>query len=201
MNRRPAYLEIDDLLCYVAEPNRERCQILLQENRRLFETTPGSTHNHQAWPGGYIDHITDGMNLAVHLYRFMESFGRPLPFTLSDALLIFFLHDLEKPWRIVVGADGAHNKPGLDTKEAFKKFREKQLEKYGIELTPAQHNALTYVEGEYKDYSSKRRVMNELAAFCHLVDTWCARGWYNYPLSGDEDPWDGAGRFRLASAA
>ncbi len=62
-------------------------------------------------------------------------------------------------------------------------------------VTAAQMNALTYIEGEYKDYSSERRVMNELSAFCHMIDTWSARGWYNYPkAAGDE--WPGAGRFR-----
>lgn len=66
-----------------------------------------------------------------------------------------FLHDLEKPWRIEVMEDGTvRNRPGLDTKEAFKKFREDKLEEYGLVLTASQRNGLTYVEGEIKDYSS-----------------------------------------------
>ena len=37
--------------------------------------------------------------------------------------------------------------------------------------------------------------MNELAAFCHKVDSWSARGWYDYPkATGDE--WTGATRVR-----
>lgn len=192
---QPTYFTIEDLICFIDKPQRGVCQQILSEHRSLFERTRGSTHNHQTWDGGYIDHITDGMNYAYHLYDFDASFGRPLPFSKSDALLVFFLHDLEKPWRIEVLADGTvRNRTGLDTKQAFKEFREQRLREYGLQLTPAQHNGLTYVEGEMGDYSSQRRVMNELAAFCHKVDVWSARGWYDYPKN--EDEWVGAKRVR-----
>jgi len=139
------------------------------------------------------------MNYAYHLYDFDTTFGRPLPFSKSDALLIIYLHDLEKPWRIEVMEDGTvRNRPGLDSKEAFKQFREDKLVEYGIVLTPAQLNGLTYVEGEIKDYSSTHRVMNELAAFCHKVDNWSARGWYAYPKSSN-DEWIGASRVRITT--
>lgn len=183
-----------DLIDY---PYRTACKSIYADCKELFETTPGSTHNHQTWMGGYIDHITDGMNYACCLYQLDSGIGRPLKFTLSDALLIFFLHDLEKPWRIKVSADGvASNRDDLSSKEAHKKFRELKLKEYGIELNSYLLNALTYVEGEIKDYSSERRVMNELAAFCHKVDVWSARGWYDYPKPKEEDEWVGAGRFR-----
>lgn len=190
------YLSIEDLVSLIDEPNRSICLKILEDHRKLFETTRGSTHNHQTWDGGYIDHITDGMNYARHLYTFDSGFGRSLPFSVSDALLIFFLHDLEKPWRILVDEEGkASNRVGIATKDEFRKFREDKLATYGLVLTPHQLNAFTYIEGEYKDYSSEYRAMNELAAFCHKVDTWCARGWYDYPKSKN-DEWDGAGRFR-----
>ena len=91
------YLPIEALIDLIDEPNRRICHAILTDNRALFEQARGSTHNHQTWDGGYIDHVTDGMNYARHLYAFVEAFGRPLPFSVSDALLVFFLHDLEKP--------------------------------------------------------------------------------------------------------
>lgn len=196
MGETPRYLTLDELIDLIDEPNRSACKRILDEHRPLFEKARGSTHNHQTWNGGYIDHITDGMNFGCCLYPFMASFGRPLPFSLSDALLVLFLHDLEKPWRIQINEDGSvSNREGLSTKEEFKAFREAKLVEYGISLKPEQLNGLTYVEGEYKDYSSKRRVMNELAAFCHMIDNWCARGWYDYPKA-KWDGWAGARRFR-----
>jgi hypothetical protein len=189
------YKRIERLLELIDEPARTVCLRILADNRALFERTQGSTHNHQVWVGGYIDHVTDGLNYARHLYAMTAALGRPLPFSLSDALLIFYLHDIEKPWRIQVHADGsAVNREGLDTKAAFKAFREAKLAEYGLTLTPAQLNGLTYVEGEMHDYSSTRRVMNELAAFCHMVDVWSARIGFARPKVDDE--WVGAGRFR-----
>jgi hypothetical protein len=191
------YFTIEELINFIDEPNRSACVKILNENRKAFEITRGSTHNHQTWTVGYIDHVTDCCNYAYHLYDFDASFGRPLPFSKSDAILIMFLHDLEKPWRIEVMEDGTvRNRPGLDTKEAFKKFREEKLEAYEIKLTDFQKNGLTYVEGEIKDYSSKRRVMNELAAFCHKVDVHSARIWYDYPKKFLDDEWFGAERVR-----
>jgi hypothetical protein len=191
------YKSITAMLELIDDPYRNGCKRIYADYKELFEATPGSTHNHQTWIGGYIDHVTDGMNYACCLYQLDLGIGRPLKFTLSDALLIFFLHDLEKPWRIKVDANGmASNRSDLASKEAHKKFRELKLKEYGIELTPYLLNALTYVEGEINDYSSERRVMNELAAFCHKVDVWSARGWYDYPKIREEDEWVGAGRFR-----
>lgn len=191
----PNYFSFEEIFDFVDEPNRSGCLELLKKNDVLFKAARGSTHNHQTWVGGWYDHTLECVNYAYYLYKFDESFGRPLPFSLSDAILIMFLHDLEKPWRIEVLEDGSvRNRPGLDTKEAFKQFREDKLQEYGIALTPYQLNGLTYVEGEIADYSSKRRVMNELAAFCHKVDVWSARAWYDYPKIRGQDEWAGAGR-------
>lgn len=195
------YLTLPELLQLIEEPAAEACRRIYENNIALFEKARGSTHNHQTWDGGYVDHVTDGMNYARHLFALDHALGRPLNFTLSDALLIFYLHDLEKPWRILVQESGeAINRPGLDTKAAFQEFREAKLREYGLELTPAQLNGLTYVEGELRDYSSKRRVMNELAAFCHKVDVWSARQAFDYPKA-EGDEWTGATRFRRQAVA
>jgi hypothetical protein len=194
------YLPLEPMLELVDDPAKTACKQLLNENRALFEAAPGSRHNHQAWVGGYLDHVVDGMNYARHLYALDTAIGRPMPFSLSDALLIFFLHDLEKPWRILARADGTlGNASGFENKAAFKAFRERKLADMGLVLTPAQHNALTYVEGEGDAYSSSARVMNELAAFCHKVDIWSARQCHDYPKA-NTDEWTGAGRFRHNAA-
>lgn len=189
------YLPIEALVSMIDDPNREPCQRILEEHRCLFEKVRGATHNHHTWEGGYIDHVTDCMNYTRHLFAFVCAIGRPMPFALPDALLVMFLHDLEKPWRILVQEGQISNRPGLTTKADFKAFREGKLVEYNIRLTPYQINAFTYVEGEGEDYTSLRRVKNELGAFCHKVDVWSARGWYDYPKA-EGDGWEGAGRVR-----
>jgi hypothetical protein len=129
------------------------------------------------------------MNSIIVLYSTLSAL-RPLSFSVSDALLIFFLHDLEKPWKY-----RDPTAPSLNTKVARKAFRLKKMAEYGIILTPEQANALEYIEGEGDDYMSDRRVMNELAGFCHMIDTLSARVWHDYPKPHGEDPWEGASRF------
>ena len=192
------YQSIDHWLHFIDVPWRPACQQILREHRALFETTPGSTNNHQTWPGGYIDLITDLMNIAHELYQTLR-IHRPLPFTLSDSLLVLFLHDIEKPWKYELRGDGQlHHVAGMETKEKQHAWRMAFLQRYGIELTSAQLNALKYVEGELSDYSPRHRVMNELAAFCHMCDVCSARIFPQYPVA-ERDPWPGAQRFRKAT--
>ncbi len=196
VSRSRNYWTIDQNVEVIDEPYRSICKRILADHRPLFEIARGSTHNHQTWIGGYIDHVNDGMNYLRHLYVFDSSFGRPLAFSMADAMLIFFIHDLEKPWKIQVDEQGnVTNREDLTTKEDFRRFRDEMLASYGLDLTPALQNALRYIEGEGSDYTSNGRTMNELAAFCHKVDVHCARVWHDYPKAED-DEWRGAGRFR-----
>lgn len=185
------YYTIAEMIEAIDEPNRTACQKLYEANVELFKKMPGSSHNHQAWEGGYFDHITEVMNACVMLYPIYNV--RNLNFTLSDAVLVMFLHDIEKPWRDIV-ADRVENAIALDNypsshwmiKKVRQEFRNEKIKEYGIELTPAQKNALNYVEGEGDDYSGLERVMNELAAFCHIADVSSARIWHDY---GKEKKW------------
>ena len=192
---KPPYRSVESMLALIDGPNGRACEKMLAENRKLFQTVPGSSHNHQAWPGGYYDHMQEAMNLASDLYV-MYSARRPLPFTLSDALLVLFLHDTEKPWKYELGEDGLlRYKRDFDSKEKAQAFREAKFAEYGIALTPEQANGLRYVEGEIGDSSPRERRMGPLASLCHQADNASARMWPEYPLEQD-DPWEGAGRFR-----
>ena len=180
-----AYVQLPELLSLMDEIPRSACARMLFENHHHFVRASGSSHNHQAWLGGYVDHVTETMNVAVVLHDRLSA-QRPLPFTLSDVLLVMFLHDLEKPWKGVwwLGREAS--------KETRKSFRDGLIEKY-LKLTPDQRNALRYVEGENEEYSSKERKMGPLAALCHMCDIASARLWPEHPLERD-DPWVGASR-------
>lgn len=168
-------LQLIDLVNMIEEPNREPCLAIWRDNLDLFSNAWGSSHNHQARPGGYLDHIRDVMLIGCALHDSLSNL-RPLMFTKRDALPVLYLHDIEKPWRFnrVTG----EKNPGLVTKAQREEFRLDKLAQYKIVLTPEQQNALKYVEGEGDDYTPGRRVMNELAAFCHLCDVTSARIWH-----------------------
>lgn len=156
----------------IDEPNRAACIKLYYDNIELFKKAPGSSHNHQAWEGGYFDHITEVMNICLALYPIYSARG--VNFTLSDALLVMYVHDLEKLWRKTEEYD----------KKVERIFRFFKLRDYGFVLNEQLINALEYVEGERDDYSNKKRVMNELAAFCHIADVSSARIWHDFPKNG-----------------
>lgn len=188
---QPTYFTMTDLLEMIDEPQRSICMKILGDHRGLFGTVQGSSHNHQAWVGGYLDHITEAMNIGLVLYNQLNLL-RPLQFTLSDVLLVIFLHDIEKPWKYELIDGKPEIKPELVDKGNQKQFRDMKLKEYGILLSEEQANAMQYVEGEYKDYSSRERMMHPLAALCHLADITSARIWHDYPK--DDDPWIGAMR-------
>lgn len=179
-------LALEQLLGLIPEPNGTACRRLLDEYRTRIDTAPGSGANHQAWPGGYRDHLEEAMNLAIILHERLGAL-RPLGFPVSDALLVLFLHDLEKPWRHGPGGEV------LAAKAAKAAFRLRLIEGHGITLSTEQRDALAHVEGEGDDYSPRRRAMSPLAGLCHMCDVASARLWPEHPLlSGD--PWPGAAR-------
>jgi hypothetical protein len=192
---QPDYYTIEQMLEMIDGPNGEACLQILTDNRTLFQTVQGSTNNHQNWPGGYFDHVQEIMNIAVGLYGLLNSM-RPLPFSLSDLLLVVYLHDVEKPWKYELGEDGQlHHKASMQTKEDHQQFRMEKLAEYGVTFTPEQENGMKYAEGELNDYSSRRRVMNPLACVAHMCDVCSARLWFAHPMQ-ESDPWLGAGRIR-----
>lgn len=142
------YLRMEQWLRLIHEPDRDTLFRIYEENLALFRTAPGSKHNHQAWPGGYLDHVTETANIGMVLYSLL---GGPviLPFTLSSALKIMFLHDIEKPWRFREDEHGRMQEM-LKSKVEKAEFREGLMEDFGVVLTTAEANAMRYVEGEHR---------------------------------------------------
>jgi hypothetical protein len=190
------YLSLPHMLeTLVQPPQRRGCRQLLVDHGERFREAPGSAHNHQAWPGGYWDHVTEVMNLCVQQYNMLHATGRladlPLAeqFSLSDALVVLFVHDLEKPWRYLWANGQLVVDEKLRTKTARKAFVQMMLNKYQLRLKPTQANALTYVEGiRDEDYRPGDRIMEPLAALVHTCDLLSARLFYNFPMAS-HDTW------------
>jgi hypothetical protein len=166
------YLDLSALLALVPQPNHSKLWKIINEHWATVAVAHGSSHNHQAWKGGYLDHVAETMNIACQLYRTLSL--RKLPFYLHEALEVMFLHDIEKPFADELKAAGKY------TKADRKQFRTDTIQKYEIKLTPAQENALRYVEGvPDSEYTPGERTMGELAAFCHCCDILSARLWHD----------------------
>lgn len=176
------YLDLVALLSLIPKPNYAKFWQIIREHEVKFASAPGSSHNHQAWFGGYKDHVVETMNIACQLYYALKDL-RKLPFSLHEALEVMFLHDIEKPWKVggMLEWDGIDARLPLPaTKENRKIFRFSFIQSYGIELTFEQKNALRYVEGvPDSEYTPGERTMGELAAFCHSVDILSSRLWHD----------------------
>lgn len=183
------YLDLTALMTLIPDPNRTKLWAIVREHQERFRVARGSSHNHQAWENGYLDHVVETMNIACQLYRTLNSLRR-LEFSLSAALEVMFLHDIEKPFKkeksLVWGMTTVEA-----TKENRKLLRSRMIESYGICLSPSQENALRYVEGvPDSEYTPGERTMGELAAFCHTCDILSARLWHDKGANVPAPAWE-----------
>ena len=182
------YLDLTSLMSLIDDTYRHKLWTILHEHEQRFFDAEGSSKNHQAWRGGYMDHVLEVMNIACQQYLWMNR-ARKLPFSLSDALVVLFLHDIEKPFKhgkfLACLCPDNYTKgcdcPPVDaTKENRRKFRDTVMAKYGIFVAKDLENALRYVEGvPDSEYTPGERTMNELAAFVHSCDILSARLWHD----------------------
>lgn len=133
----------------------------------LIMNSKGSSANHQNWQGGYADHVTQCFLIADNIFPTLSKVGQ-LDFELSSAKIVLFFHDIEKIWKYTQNIT-------IDKEEWY----DKVLPSRGIVFTSEERHALKYIHGEGDDYSSEKRVMSPLAAFCHIVDTASARIFYD----------------------
>ncbi|MFZ2587580.1 MAG: hypothetical protein WAZ18_05645 [Alphaproteobacteria bacterium] len=176
----------------IDDPRKGIILRIFKDHEDLFNTNPGSSHNHQAWTGGLADHYADILRRSWTEYTdqwaWAKAYGHELPFTLGEAQIALFCHDAEK---VVVYGDATdprcapfigqiQNPSAKDTKEGIKwRVLEHWKTHYGLELTDAELNAITYTHGEGDNYKNNQRIMNPLAAFVGNIDRTSARIGYN----------------------
>lgn len=172
---------VPTFLRLLGEQNQTAATSFWKDLEKYLSDAPGSTAAHQAWSGGYRDHVQEVMNIAATLHLQLNK-ARPLEFTLESALLVLFLHDCEKPFK-AISDEQLKNFPWVKKRpgKSDKAFQKQLIDHYGFHLSDDEWNALKYVEGENEDYEHGKRVQGPLAAFCHVCDTISARIWFDYP--------------------
>lgn len=179
----------EDWLDRIDEPNQEAINCFFEDSDHAerVEWAPGSRAAHHAWEGGYKEHLRQTMMIVAQNYPLFVETGRSEElseleqFTLSDALVVMFLHDIEKMF--IYDFDAAGNVVSLVhvTKSERKEFQRAIIDQYGFELTPTMENALLHVEGVRDEYYVPgERVDQPLAALCHAADNLSARGFYDH---------------------
>ena len=170
---RPSVLS-KTLLMYLQSLTDNRRELILdfhREHSELIHASRGSQTKHQAWTGGYVDHLAEIFRIAEASYAALNSI-RSLPFSLDQALIVLYFHDIEKIWKYTKGLP-----KGFD-KDRY--FDVTLREKYGITFSANERNALHYIHGEPDaEYDPLIRKAGPLAAFCHAADILSARMWFD----------------------
>lgn len=171
--------ELREIINQIQVRDRKHVLAIMQNEDERMRKAPGGLYKHQNWKGGYVDHVLETMKVACLLYETLSS-QRRLPFGLSDALYVLFLHDLEKMYKTTTNKAGRPMRTLLAEDPNYHSAKI-IVQRLKIPLTKMQLNALMYVEGEKNDYHPTKRVMNPLAAFVHCCDTISARIWFDEP--------------------
>lgn len=159
---------IEEVLEGLEEPRRTSILKYHTEHLSKIDKVPAAIHNHQTWPGGYRDHIIQCFGLARNMYSIL-----PVPFSFDSIIVVLYFHDIEKLFKDTpIDKDDYYDNVLPNT--------------WNINFTSEERNALKYAHGEGDDYRPDKRVMNELAAFCHCVDTISARIYHSVKGIDDE---------------
>jgi hypothetical protein len=161
------YLFLDEYLLLVDDERQAGLQKFHAEFLPLIEASAGSAKKHQAWPGGYKDHILACLHIAWGIYMRHRPHWN---FSFGSVVLVLYFHDLEKIWKYSIGLPENFDKADW--------YNNVLPNKYGVAFNSDELNALKYVHGEGEDYSEER-VMNELAALCHAADVLSARAFHS----------------------
>lgn len=172
------FKEFTDVAAAIAAPNTRPALKLARDLLHIFPEAAGATTKHQAWRGGYYDHIVDMANIAYDLWQL---WGKGITeFTFNDVLLVLYLHDCEKPFRRanekqLLHFPWAEKTPG----KSDEAFRDHLMKEYRFIINHRIRNAISHTEGEHSDYSPTTRTMSELATFSHICDVASARIWHS----------------------
>lgn len=166
----------DELLQELEKLTDSRKQWIIKfhlQNQWLILSSKWSSHNHQNWDWWYKDHIIEIFSIADTLYDWLNN-KRTLNFSLDSVKIVLYFHDVEKILKYTFWVTWF---------DKWNYYINILPQKFGFNFEDFELNALKYIHWEWDDYSWHKRVMNELAAFCHCCDTISARIWYDYPMT------------------
>lgn len=169
------------LIAEIDDPRSSALLRLYEDHKDLFHYAKGSSHNHQAWPGGYADHLAEILRVNEVTYAALETI-RPLDFSQASAAIALFFHDAEKPFRYGPVDSSICNEwraraETVDWEELKWDIIAAWEQQYGFTLTAEERHALKYCHGEGDDHRKDQRVATPLAAHVHHCDNTSARIW------------------------
>lgn len=166
------------------------------EERMIMAPASGREHFHNAFPGGYVDHVLNVINGAVKLMELWEAAGNIINFTREELIFSAMHHDLYKvgdmynDYYVVNDSQWHREHQGL-----IYKFNEKLmhnssfwrtlylLSQFGIKYTEFEQIGMLCADGMYavetetvlKQHELARQIRTNLPIIIHHADMWATR--------------------------
>lgn len=177
--------EIVEILNQIVDEDLKTKLLIMHDALRpQMELMPAAVSHHHFWTGGILQHISEVMTIVQVLYRIMERIrGTPTTFTMDDAILVAYIHDLDKLERY------ERNTTNWKTKGVAYPFKAKEdlltcestgliatkCAQYRIELSREHLHSLAFHHGGFSEYMSSVYVkyqpeMSPLATLLHCAD-------------------------------
>lgn len=177
-----------------AEPDRlaKLTQLYADYGDRLTAApASGKVHYHNAYEGGYIDHVLNVHDAAIDQTKLLKKHGGWVDYTMSELVMATFHHDLGKlgdpdgkAYYIIEESDWHRKNQNsvykTNDKLAFMKVPDRAifiLQQYGIVLTEKEYLAIKLTDGMYDDASGaylknhgKFPMHTNLPYICHWAD-------------------------------
>lgn len=177
---------LKNLLQQMTDSRKSALLAIYEQYKELFHFATGSSHNHQAWKGGYADHIAACIRINHIYYNGLAEELPPPPFKKDSATIALFFHDIEKPFKYgPVDCDECNKwrdleSSGTSWEEISYLILDNLQERFMFHLSKDEINAIKYAHGEGEAYQKGKRVASPLAAHVHNCDNTSARIYHNY---------------------
>jgi len=87
------FLDLHQIVQLVDQPNKDAIIESYVQNVERVAQTPGARKKHQAWDGGYLDHVVYATNYGIALHNLHKQIGFQVNYSESDIAIVMLLHD------------------------------------------------------------------------------------------------------------
>lgn len=144
----------------------EKVEVLFNHFAERMVSAPasGKVHYHNAYPGGYLDHVHNVIAGVFQMSKTMKGMGVVIDFTMEEAVFAAMFHDLgklgdlEEPYYIPQTSDWHREKRGElythNTALPFMQVPDRALQllnHFGIKVTPKEWKAILISDGLYAE--------------------------------------------------
>jgi len=175
---KPEINNIISHLLNIEDYNNFKCINLLDYILDKYPNPTGTIYDDNSYESDYYKHMSDILDYASKMFKHLLLKVK-LEFSLSDAILVLFLHDIVTTIKYtpVLTKTGVIDENGMIEEEIYEyetasydEIIEILINKFNIKLTEEHKLVLKHIHGEGEDYRKNKKILSPLSAFCHSCE-------------------------------